>query len=403
MAEKPALMVFADDWGRHPSSCQHLVGHLLPEYRVWWINTIGMRPPRFDRATLVRGWEKLRHWLQPRPGPDGLPEKLTVVNPRMWPWFSRVHDRRINRRLLLQQLRPIIRSACGEVIAVTTVPLVADLMEGLPVVRWVYYCVDDFTQWPGVDQAAVCAMESLLIRRADVLVAASETLQQRLAQQGRAASLLTHGVDPDHWAAGSRKPLGWLTGLERPLVVFWGLLDRRMDVALVHRLSEDLDRGTLVLIGPESDPDPALYQSKRVVRLPGIPYEELPHLGAAASVLVMPYADLPVTRAMQPLKLKEYLVTGKPVVARDLPATRSWADALDLASTPEEFSQLVRQRLADGLPVAQALARKRLGEESWAQKARQFRSLALERQGGEEYEIRGTKPETNSEWRNENG
>ena len=34
----------------------------------------------------------------------------------------------------------------------------------------------------------------------------------------------------------------------------------------------------------------------------------------------MPYADLPVTRAMQPLKLKEYLVTDRPVVVADLPA-----------------------------------------------------------------------------------
>jgi hypothetical protein len=36
----------------------------------------------------------------------------------------------------------------------------------------------------------------------------------------------------------------------------------------------------------------------------------------------MPYADLAATRAMQPLKLKEYLATGRPVVVRDLPATR---------------------------------------------------------------------------------
>jgi len=375
---KPVLLVFADDWGRHPSSCQHLMGHLLAKYRVWWINTIGMRPPRFDRATFARGWEKLRHWFQPHPGPDGLPENLTVVNPRMWPWFSRPHDRRINRRLLLKQLRPLIHSVGSEVLAVTTIPLVADLMESLPVVRWVYYCVDDFGHWPGVDQAAVRAMESLVVHRADVLVAASEPLQQRLAEQGRTASLLTHGVDLEHWISENREPLDALAGLERPLVVFWGLLDRRMDVALVHRVSKGLDRGTLVLVGPESEPDPALYQSPRVVHLPGMPYEELPRLAAAASVLVMPYADLPVTRAMQPLKLKEYLATGKPVVARDLPAIRPWADALDLASTPEAFACLVRQRMAEGLPAAQAEARRRLSEESWASKARQFERLALE-------------------------
>ena len=42
---------------------------------------------------------------------------------------------------------------------------------------------------------------------------------------------------------------------------------------------------------------------------------------------------------MQPLKLKEYLATGRPAVVRDLPATRDWADCLDLACTPEEFAR----------------------------------------------------------------
>jgi len=53
----PTVLVFADDWGRHPSSCQHLVGHLLDRYQVLWINTIGTRQPRLDFATLTRGLE----------------------------------------------------------------------------------------------------------------------------------------------------------------------------------------------------------------------------------------------------------------------------------------------------------------------------------------------------------
>jgi glycosyltransferase involved in cell wall biosynthesis len=369
-------MVFADDWGRHPSSCQHLVRHLVPEHQVWWVNTIGMRPPRFDRATFARGWEKLRHWFHPNPEPLELPDNLEVLNPRMWPWFSRKHDRRINRRLLLEQLRPVLQSAGKDCIAITTLPLVADLMEDLPVVRWVYYCVDDFRHWPGVDQAAVSEMEELLIRRADILVAASEALQKRLAQHGRAASLLTHGVDVTHWTSGG-KPLELVAGLERPLVVFWGLLDQRMDVAYVRRLGEDMERGTLVLVGPEAAADPDLYRGERIVRLPGIPYEDLPRLANEAAVLVMPYADLPVTRAMQPLKLMEYLATSKPIVVRDLPATRPWTDALDRAATAEVFSRLVRLRLREGLPAAQAEARKRLDEESWAEKARRFRQLVI--------------------------
>ena len=46
------LVVFADDWGRHPSSGQHLVGHLLARYPIFWINTIGTRRPKLSREDL---------------------------------------------------------------------------------------------------------------------------------------------------------------------------------------------------------------------------------------------------------------------------------------------------------------------------------------------------------------
>ena len=90
------------------------------------------------------------------------------------------------------------------------------------------------------------------------------------------------------------------------------------------------------------------------------------------SCLIMPYSDSPVTRAMQPLKLKEYLATGRPVVARRLPATTAWSDACDLASTPEEFATIVVKRSDGNLPPTQGLARQRLTTESWHAKAATF-------------------------------
>src|SRR5690606_22781468 len=89
------LLVFADDWGRHPSSAQHLISHLLPKYPVTWVNTIGTRPPRLDWKTIARGMEKLREWSSPGPGAtltsDLAPQ---VIAPRMWPWFRKSWDRR---------------------------------------------------------------------------------------------------------------------------------------------------------------------------------------------------------------------------------------------------------------------------------------------------------------------
>jgi len=373
------LLVFADDWGRHPSSCQHLVRHLLPHHRVAWVNTIGTRTPRLDLATLRRALEKARHWLPPRPHAEPLPDNLAVHNPRMWPWFTRALDRRLNRRLLLRALLPVVRALPEPPVAVTTLPIVADLMGELPVRRWVYCCVDDFSQWPGLDQKTLGALEEIVVRRADVLIAVSQTLQARLASMGRDSHLLTHGIDQEFWARpGPRPAPEILARQERPLVVFWGVTDRRMDTAFLRRLSADLACGTILLIGPADDPDPALLRLPRVVHVPPLPFAELPVVAREAAVLVMPYADLPVTRAIQPLKLKEYLATGKPTVARRLPATVEWGDCLDLVDTPPEFCDAVKRRLQDGLPPEQLAARTRLTQEGWDEKARLFERFAIE-------------------------
>jgi glycosyltransferase involved in cell wall biosynthesis len=319
----------------------------------------------------------------------------------MWPSFGSALERRINRDLLVRQLIPHLAALPQPPIAVTNIPIVADLVGHLPVRRWVYYCVDDFAEWPGLDGTTLRAMEGHMIDQVDILIAVSPNLREKLGKRRQPVHLLTHGVDLDRWdrrddstfRAGSFGPsretplaehlagepgrpprAGSLDGLERPLVMFWGVIDRRMDVAFLGRLANDLTSGTIVLIGPESDPDPALARLPRVVRHPAVSFEQLPEIARAARVLIMPYADMPVTRAMQPLKLKEYLATGKPVAVRALPSTSCWGDALDLVETPEAFVQAVRERLATGLPGSQRQARMRLAQESWAAKAR-----ALER------------------------
>ena len=87
---------------------------------------------------------------------------------------------------------------------------------------------------------------------------------------------------------------------------------------------------------------------------------------------MLPYIDAPVTRAMQPLKMLEYLATGRPVIARDLPATRPWSDGLDLVADADAFASAVLHRLETGLPLEQQLARRRLRDESWDARAAEF-------------------------------
>ncbi len=395
-----SLLVFSDDWGRHPSSCQHLVRNLLDRYPVLWVNTIGTRALRFDLQTTKRVTEKMRQWgssrlsnasnqkqtdaAKPRVQTH---DNLQVVNPKMWQWFGSGRDRKLNRWLLSKQLMSLISELPQPVVGLTTLPITADLPDVLPVDRSVYYCVDDFSKWPGLDGDTLRTMDRAMIQRADSLVAVSETLQKMIADEGRSSSLLTHGVDVDFWNAGCDESR---TGLQTrpdkqitqqdgsgdpscgPNIVSRGVIDRRMDSPSLLQLSKDMTSGTITLIGPQQDPDPAILTLPNVKTLPAQPLAALPAIAQQAGVLVMPYADLPVTRAMQQLKLKEYLATGKPVVVNRLPSTDAWSDCPDVAETPEQFSRLVRERISSGIPASQASARNRLQQESWNSKAAQL-------------------------------
>jgi hypothetical protein len=111
---------------------------------------------------------------------------------------------------------------------------------------------------------------------------------------------------------------------------------------------------------------------------PSAEFERLPDIAASANVLIMPYIDAPVTRAMQPLKLKEYLATGLPVIARALPSTEPWADACDISESANQFAAKVLYRVSSGTPEDQIKSRNQLESESWARKSNYFEKFLTE-------------------------
>jgi len=397
-----------------------LVRELLPGYPTLWVNTIGMRMPGLSWGDLRKIGVKLRAWMGKGAKPQaaaslgvGKNPGLRVISPRMYPGFRTDWQRRLNARWIAHAVnanlaavnvnraamdahrmagpQSKIENPKSKIVVLTTLPITADLIGRLDVDRWVYYGVDDFSVWPGVDGSVMQEMERAQVAKVDALVAVSETLRERYRSMGREATLLTHGIDLGHWSGGKgtlsrkrREVLTWREGMDRPIILFWGLVDGRLDVSWCRAVVE-AGLGTLVLVGPVQAPPPELARlaadSGGRLRLVGsVDYEDLPEVAAWADVLVMPYADMPVTRAMQPLKFKEYLAAGwpgglKPVVARALPAVSEWADAADTVGTATEFVAALRRRLAEGLPMQQREARRRLAEETWAGKARELEKI----------------------------
>ena len=173
MSDDLSFIVFADDWGQHPSSAQHLFRRIARAHRTLWVNTLGLRPPRLDRADAARVVRKLRGWVTPptthptAPASaredDGL--RLHVVAPPMLPWMRPAPLRALNRASMRRVVaREAARQGLRDPVVLTTVPNGVD-GEGIAgASTLVYYCVDDFTAWPGVDaQAATLYLQILAL------------------------------------------------------------------------------------------------------------------------------------------------------------------------------------------------------------------------------------------------
>ena len=378
--EDCAFIVFSDDWGRHPSSCQHLFRHVLSRAPVHWINTVGLRSPRLSLYDFKRACGVLKGWVTPSretSEPSDLPSP-TVHRPVMLPFYQYSLARRFNAYTVRRSVEAIRAELEPDrpVVLVSTLPQTADLFASGNFDAKIYYCVDDFTTWPGVDGTVMAELEGELLPHCDVLVATSSKLLRTRGAVTERSRLLTHGVDYEHFARAStlKKPASGTA-----TIGMFGVFDDRTDGKILRALCERMPESRVVVLGPV-DRSRAEFADLDNLELRGpVPYDRLPDEVAPFDVLVLPYVVDESTVSINPLKLKEYLATGKPVVTTALPETVQLKDYLRIADR-STFCDEVENALSGN--QREAAIEERMTEflraESWAGKADSFLSSVLE-------------------------
>lgn len=404
---KYVFVVFADDWGRHPSSCQHLFRRIIPQAQVIWVNTIGLRTPRINLHDLGRSLQVIRSWIRPKakfgarsaasPASHaantrpGIPWEDSVcpyvLSPVMWPSFRGPTSSALNHRLLSGAVHRALRHVAPgkHPILVSTSPTLPGLFRDLIFRRTVYYCVDDFTHWHGINGRAVHRLEQETLDACDLMIATSTSILEARSSLVSASTLLTHGVDLAHFSRARPDPSSPLADLPHPLVGMFGVFDQRIDGSVLKAAALLSPQATFVIIGPVVDRDPGEFRNvPNLLFLGAVPYSDLPGHVGHLDLCVLPYVVDESTRNINPLKLKEYLATGKPVIASPLPEAVRLAEYLTLAG-PEEFPKAVASALAAMESGASANpTRLRTGlenflrSESWEAKAKRFLSDIME-------------------------
>jgi glycosyltransferase involved in cell wall biosynthesis len=331
------VVCFGHDWTGDPLSKTHLMRLLAREGRVLWINSIGYRTPTVSTRDLRRAIAKVR---AARQALREVEPNLFVLSPLAVPLHGAGWARTLNRALLGWQIaRAMRRLRFTRPLSFVYNPAAAVVARTIGASRTIYHCVDEFTAFSGVGPE-LAELETTLLREADLVIVSSERLLQAKAAHNPRTVLVRHGVAYEHFRTAllpATAVPAEIAALPRPVIGYFGLMGADwVDVPLLVGIARRFAHGSLVLIGAETTDLGALRTCPNVHRLGRRDFATLPGFCKGFDAAILPFPINEVTLASNPLKVREYLAAGLPVVATRIPEA-AVSSHVRLADTPQEF------------------------------------------------------------------
>jgi glycosyltransferase involved in cell wall biosynthesis len=346
----PTIVYFGTDWeGENRTSSHHVARWLAQRHSMVYFECPGLRAPSTSGRDLGRIWAKLRLAF----APPRFPEPQIRVQPLVQLPAHRIAAVRwLNGLLLRMQVRRALRGqkvGDGPLISWFTIPHLVQVVGRIGEALSVYYCVDDYSAMPGVAAEAIREMDSEMVRRCDLVFDVSRTVLEGHRKLSDQVSHAPHGVDVDHFRRGAMPLAPRPADLPDvgPIIGFFGLIERWIDVDLVGRLAAGHPGWQFVMIGRVAVPETDLPTGPNLHFLGRRPYEELPHYGSWFDVAIIPYRMTQQVYHANPIKLREYIAMEKPVVAVDTPEIARHGDLVRIATTDLAWVEAITAALSE--------------------------------------------------------
>jgi len=373
------LCMGGNDWWYH--NRDHMDIQMVREFAklgtVLYVNSIVMQKPNIaqSRKFFQKLMRKAKSILR---GLKDSGQGFWVYSPFSLPVHHIAWLRPLNAMLLRAQLwlvthrlgmrNPIIWVAC---------PAVCDAVLKLKKNRLVYQRTDRYEDYPNVDADIIMQYDRKMKANADLVIFVNEKLYQAEREQcKKKAIFLDHGVDYEMFskAENSKTKPSEMMAITEPVVGYFGSIDpHSFDIAFVERVADLLPQISFVFIGNASGDMSGLKKRNNVWLLGYKPYERIPDYGKCFDVAILPLPQNRWVEAINPIKLKNYLALGKPVVSTLYPLLQNYLDIVLTARTPEEFAECIESALAQDNPERIADRKKRVKTASWHSKAQLVR------------------------------
>ncbi len=307
---------------------QHLLSRLAQHYPVLFVE----EPEYEDGAPFMQ---------RSHPAPN-----VTVCRARTPIQAQGFHDDQLR---LLQPMVARLAPPGEQLIAWFYTPMALPLLQALPPALVVYDCMDELASFRNPPKQLL-QRESALLNIADLVFAGGPSLYEAKKHRHASVHCFSSSVDVAHFrqALDRGRVHPQQTGIPRPRLGFYGVLDERFDPELVGAVADAHPEWQIVLAGPVVKIDEERLPRRANIHYLGQqPYGALPDLLAGWDVCLMPFAINEATRFISPTKVLEYMAARLPIVSTPIAdVVNPYGHVVAIASGADEFTAACEAALA---------------------------------------------------------
>lgn len=376
MLKNRCIIIFGDDWGRYPSTIQHLGKVFAKENTLIWIGSLGLRKPSLRWNDVKRVWEKGKRIFRQRTSPGAnIEHRVIQVHPFILPFHNISLFYAFNMFLLRRSIRRTLRKGnYHDPVVFTSSPIVGPLIGTLGERSSHYLCLDDFTLFDGAFEN-LGTLEQELIAKTDSCFAISEKLLTTRKTSSRHNYFLPQGVDTVHFSPSKKRIAKTMEKISKPIIGFFGLLTTWVNIELIIGAARRYPEYQFVILGRTHVDISPLNAVRNIHYIGEVPFADLPSYARAFDVGIIPFIINDLTIACNPLKLLEYLALGIPVVSTNMPEVAKFIPHVFIADNDEEFIDSIRSAVNDISDENNAIRRAVAETLSWESIAEQISSI----------------------------
>lgn len=335
----PTIFYFGNDWSAdNKTSSHHIANRLMRDHNLIYVECPGLRAPQGTKRDIKKIFSKTFKALR---GPRLIGTNSFVYTLFQLPFHKYRFVRYLNGLIIQFSLWLLSKALNAQrPILWFVIPHLSSVLGKLNESLRVYYCIDDYSSLPGVDKSMIQQMDEEMTKKSDIVFVASEPLLSQKQHCGNKVVLSRHGVDFKHFnqAFHSADDLpDEIAHIKSPVVGFFGLIESWVDLNLVKFIAESKPEWNVLMIGRVAVSTNPCEELPNVYFVGSKPYNILPTYAQVFDVAIIPRKKNEFTRNCNPLKLREYLAMGHPVVSMRSPEIEEFSDVVQIADDYEDF------------------------------------------------------------------